>query len=116
MKNKPIISFADISIKSGPAQVSRENTKRRITIGFNVRNRDVQSVIAEVTKQIDNQVKLPTGYYVSYGGQFQNLEAAKERLASTIFKASGSITPMASGAASNMARNRLADAKAWSLE
>ena len=76
----PFDQVADISIKSGPAQVSRENTKRRITIGFNVRNRDVQSVITEVTKQIDQQVKLPTGYYISYGGQFQNLEAAKARL------------------------------------
>ncbi len=77
----PFEQIADIEIKSGPAQVSRENTKRRITIGFNVRNRDVQSVIAEVTKKIDQQVILPTGYYVSYGGQFQNLEAAKARLA-----------------------------------
>jgi len=76
----PFEQLADIQIKSGPAQVSRENTKRRITVGFNVRNRDVQSVIAEVTKQIDKQVKLPTGYYVSYGGQFKNLEAAKARL------------------------------------
>ncbi len=76
----PFEQIADIEIKSGPAQVSRENTKRRITIGFNVRNRDVQSVIAEVTKQIDNEIKLPTGYYVTYGGQFQNLEAAKARL------------------------------------
>ena len=77
----PFEMVADIQIKSGPAQVSREDTRRRITIGFNVRNRDVQGVIAEVTKQIDQKVKLPTGYYVSYGGQFQNLEAAKERLA-----------------------------------
>jgi len=76
----PFEQVADIEIKSGPAQVSRENTKRRITIGFNVRNRDVQSVIAEVTKQIDAKVQLPTGYYVTYGGQFQNLEAAKTRL------------------------------------
>ncbi|MFZ4548110.1 MAG: CusA/CzcA family heavy metal efflux RND transporter, partial [Bacteroidales bacterium] len=78
------ISFeqlADIEIKSGPAQVSRENTKRRITIGFNVRNRDVQSVIDEVTAKIDKQVKLPVGYHISYGGQFQNLVAAKNRLA-----------------------------------
>ena len=73
--------LADIQIKSGPAQVSRENTKRRITVGFNVRNRDIQRVIADVTKQIDNKVKFPTGYFVSYGGQFQNLEAAKTRLA-----------------------------------
>jgi len=77
----PFEQIADVEIKSGPAQVSRENTKRRITIGFNVRNRDVQTVITEVTRQIDQQVKLPTGYYISYGGQFQNLQAAKARLA-----------------------------------
>ncbi len=76
----PFEAISDIQIKSGPAQVSRENTKRRITVGFNVRNRDIQSVIAEVTREIDRQVKLPTGYSVSYGGQFQNLEAAKARL------------------------------------
>jgi len=76
----PFDQIADIQIKSGPAQVSRENTKRRITIGFNVRNRDVQSVIKQVNEQIDSKVSLPTGYYVSYGGQFQNLEAAQKRL------------------------------------
>ena len=76
----PFEQLADIQIKAGPAQVSREDTKRRITIGFNVRNRDVQSVIDEVTRKIDAKVKLPTGYYVTYGGQFQNLEAAKQRL------------------------------------
>jgi len=76
----PFDNLADIEIKSGPAQVSRENTKRRITIGFNVRNRDVQSVISEVSEKIDQNMKLPTGYYVNYGGQFQNLEAAKARL------------------------------------
>ena len=77
----PFEQIATVEIKSGPAQVSREDTKRRLTIGFNVRNRDVQTVISEVTKQIDQQVKLPTGYYIAYGGQFQNLEAAKARLA-----------------------------------
>jgi cobalt-zinc-cadmium resistance protein CzcA len=77
----PFEQLADISIKSGPAQVSREDTKRRITIGFNVRNRDVESVISDVTAKINKQVSLPTGYYVSYGGQFKNLEAAKDRLA-----------------------------------
>ena len=76
----PFEQVADIQIRSGPAQVSRENTKRRITIGFNVRKRDVQSVIAEVSKEIEDKVKLPMGYYISYGGQFQNLEAAKARL------------------------------------
>ena len=79
-----LISFeqlANIEIKSGPAQVSRENTKRRITVGFNVRNRDVQTVISEVSSLVDKNIKLPTGYFITYGGQFQNLEAAKERLA-----------------------------------
>lgn len=77
----PFEQVADIEIKSGPAQVSRENTKRRITIGFNVRNRDVESVINEVSDQIDQKVQLPTGYYVNYGGQFKNLVAARNRLA-----------------------------------
>ncbi len=76
----PIEQLADINIKSGPAQVSRENTKRRITIGFNVRSRDVRSIISDVSKKIDNSVKLPLGYYVTYGGQFKNLEAAQKRL------------------------------------
>ncbi len=76
----PFEQIADISVKSGPAQVSRENTKRRITIGFNVRNRDIKSVINDVSQQIDSKVKMPTGYYISYGGQFKNLEAAQRRL------------------------------------
>ena len=75
----PFEQVADISIRSGPAQVSRENTKRRITIGFNVRNRDVQSIINDVRTQIDQKIQLPVGYYVSYGGQFKNLEAAQKK-------------------------------------
>ncbi len=77
----PFDVVADISVKSGPAQVSRENTKRRITIGFNVRNRDIKSVINDVTLKIDQTIQLPVGYYISYGGQFKNLEAAQKRLA-----------------------------------
>ncbi len=77
----PFEQLATIEIKSGPAQVSRENTERRITIGFNVRNRDVQSVIKEVTRLVDQEIQLPTGYNIRYGGEFQNLEAAKARLA-----------------------------------
>ncbi len=76
----PFDQLADIEIKSGPAQVSRENTKRRITIGFNVRSRDVESVISEVSEKIDQNMTLPAGYYISYGGQFQNLQAARARL------------------------------------
>ncbi len=76
----PFEQIASISVKSGPAQVSREDTKRRITIGFNVRKRDIQSVINEVRSEIDETIQLPTGYYFSYGGQFKNLEAAQKRL------------------------------------
>jgi cobalt-zinc-cadmium resistance protein CzcA len=76
----PFEQLADIATKSGPAQVSREDTRRRITVGFNVRNRDIQSVIKDVMAQVDENIKLPTGYYVSYGGQFKNLEAAQKRL------------------------------------
>jgi heavy metal efflux system protein len=72
--------LATVEIKAGPAQISRENTKRRITIGFNVRGRDVQSLIAEVRQKIERSLKLPAGYYVMYGGQFENLVAAKKRL------------------------------------
>jgi cobalt-zinc-cadmium resistance protein CzcA len=76
----PFEQVADISIKSGPAQVSREDTKRRITVGFNVRGRDVQSVIKDVSGEIDTKMKFPPAYYVAYGGQFKNFEAAKDRL------------------------------------
>ena len=55
----PFDNIADVEIKSGPAQVSRENTKRRITVGFNVRNRDVQSVISEVSDKIDRDIEPP---------------------------------------------------------
>ncbi len=77
----PLDLVADISIRSGPAQVSREDTKRRITVGFNVRNRDTQGLVKEVSEKVDKMVTLPPGYYISYGGQFKNLEAAKARLA-----------------------------------
>jgi cobalt-zinc-cadmium resistance protein CzcA len=76
----PFEQLASIAVKSGPAQVSRENTRRRITIGFNVRNRDIKSVINDVTAQMNQKIQLPTGYYISYGGQFKNLEAAQKRL------------------------------------
>ncbi len=76
----PLYQIANIEIKSGPAQVSREDTKRRITVGFNVRNRDVKNVIRDVSTLIDRQIIFPTGYYVTYGGQFKNLEAAQRRL------------------------------------
>ncbi len=77
----PLQQLATVSIKDGPYQIQREDTQRRIIVAFNVRNRDVESVVSEVSAKIDNQVKLEPGYTVSYGGQFENLVKAKERLA-----------------------------------
>lgn len=68
---------ADISIEQGPMQISRENTKRRITIGINVRNRDIESFIQDVNDVLQSSLSLPPGYYLTYGGQFENLQAAK---------------------------------------
>jgi hypothetical protein len=62
-------------------EVSRDDTHRRITIGINVRNRDVESVVADIQKVMKEKVVLPAGYYVTYGGTFENLQAAKSRLA-----------------------------------
>ena len=68
---------ADIFIQQGPMQISRDNTKRRITIGINVRNRDVESFVNEVNEKLTGQLTLPAGYYITYGGQFENLKAAQ---------------------------------------
>src|SRR5690606_32600211 len=65
---------------TGPAKISRDDTKRRIVIGINVRNRDLQSVVDDVKSIIDSNVKLPVGYNITYGGQFENLQSAKARL------------------------------------
>ena len=76
----PLDQVADISIKTGANQIQREDAKRRITVAFNVRGRDVEGIVKEIQSKIDNQIQLPTGYYVTYGGQFQNLQEASERL------------------------------------
>lgn len=68
---------ADISFKDGPMQISRDNTKRRIVIGVNVRNRDVESFVEEVNARLDDALTLPPGYVVTYGGSFENLRAAQ---------------------------------------
>ena len=72
--------LADIQLKEAPAQVSREDGKRRIYVGFNVRGRDVKSVVNEIQKKLDEKEKLPAGYYLTYGGTFQNLVEANKRL------------------------------------
>jgi len=76
----PLSELADISYSTGPAKISRDDTKRRIVIGVNVRNRDLQSVVDDVQKIIDSKLKLPAGYSITYGGQFENLQSAKARL------------------------------------
>lgn len=76
----PIQEVADISIQSGPAQISRDNTHRRIVIGINVRNSDVQTIVDEAKRIIEANVNLPNGYYITYGGQFENLQNATKRL------------------------------------
>jgi cobalt-zinc-cadmium resistance protein CzcA len=76
----PLNQVADVSIKESVNQIQREDAKRRIIVGFNVRGRDVQSIVNDLQAQIEKQLKLPTGYYVTYGGAFENLIAAKKRL------------------------------------
>src|SRR5690606_8651120 len=72
--------IATVEMKTGANQIQREDAKRRITVAFNVRGRDVESIVKELQTKIDSQIKLPTGYYTTYGGQFQNLQEANTRL------------------------------------
>ncbi|MES2268549.1 MAG: CusA/CzcA family heavy metal efflux RND transporter [Bacteroidota bacterium] len=76
----PLYQLADVQIKDGPNQIQREDAKRRIVVGFNVRGRDVQTIVNELQTKVDKQLKFPAGYYVTYGGAFENLNAAKQRL------------------------------------
>ncbi|TXD52175.1 CusA/CzcA family heavy metal efflux RND transporter [Polaribacter sp. IC063] len=76
----PLSELAKISYTTGPAQISRDDTKRRIVVGINVRNRDVQSVVDEIRTIIDKNLQLPVGYTITYGGQFENLQSAKAKL------------------------------------
>ncbi|MHA8095406.1 CusA/CzcA family heavy metal efflux RND transporter [Aquirufa lenticrescens] len=77
----PLQEVADVSYENAPLEISRDNTHRRITIGINVRGRDVESVVADIQKVMKDKIVLPAGYYVTYGGTFENLQAAKSRLA-----------------------------------
>lgn len=77
----PLSQIADVSIEEGPAQISRENGQRRIVVELNVRGRDIGSFVGEAEKIIYNKVELPTGYYLEWGGTFEQLARARERLA-----------------------------------
>jgi heavy metal efflux system protein len=76
----PLSELAEMSIAPGPNQVSRENGKRRIVVSANVRGRDLGSFVAEAEQQLQQQVNIPAGYWTSWGGQFENLQAATRRL------------------------------------
>jgi cobalt-zinc-cadmium resistance protein CzcA len=76
----PLNEVAEIAFKTAPSQISREEAQRRIVIEANVRGRDVESVVLEIQKKLDAKLKLPEGYFIKYGGQFQNLQEAKGRL------------------------------------
>ncbi|GAB3934821.1 CusA/CzcA family heavy metal efflux RND transporter [Mucilaginibacter myungsuensis] len=76
----PLYQVAKVEEIEGPNQIQRENAKRRITVGFNVRGRDVQSIVEELQQKITSKVKLAPGYYITYGGAFENLQQAKKRL------------------------------------
>jgi cobalt-zinc-cadmium resistance protein CzcA len=76
----PLNQVASIALKNAPAQISREDGKRRIYVGFNVKGRDVERTVSEIQQILDEKLKLPSGYYLTYGGQFENLTKAKDRL------------------------------------
>jgi cobalt-zinc-cadmium resistance protein CzcA len=76
----PLEQVANVELREGPNQIQRDDAKRRISVAFNVRGRDVESVVEELQAKIDKQVKFAPGYYTTYGGQFENLRQATERL------------------------------------
>lgn len=76
----PLKEVANISYQPGPMQISRDQASRRIYVGVNVRGRDVQSLVQEIQQKLDKELKLPAGYRITYGGEFQNLQDAKARL------------------------------------
>jgi len=76
----PLSQVAVVSIEEGPNQIQREDAQRRIIVGFNVRGRDVQSIVEELQQKVQQRITLPPGYHVAYGGAFENLQAAKQRL------------------------------------
>jgi len=80
----PLDQLATIKYEEGPMQISRDDGNRRITLGLNVRNRDVLSVVKDIQEKLDKGLVLPPGYYVTYGGQFKNLIEANKRLSITL--------------------------------
>ncbi|GAB3918375.1 CusA/CzcA family heavy metal efflux RND transporter [Larkinella terrae] len=80
----PLGQIAQVSVQETPNQIQRDDTHRRITLGFNVRGRDVESIVAELQQKVGQRIKFPAGYSIAYGGQFQNLVEAKTRLSMAV--------------------------------
>jgi heavy metal efflux system protein len=76
----PLEQVANVELREGPNQIQRDDAKRRISVAFNVRGRDVETVVKELQSKIDRQLKFAPGYYTTYGGQFENLRQATDRL------------------------------------
>ncbi len=76
----PLGTLAKVILEEGPTQISRENTQRRITIGVNARGRDLQSLVSEIEETLARDLELPSGYFITFGGQFENFRQARERL------------------------------------
>lgn len=79
-KQIPLKELAEISYMPGPMQISRDNTYRRISVGVNVIGRDVETMVEEIQQKLESKLSLPAGYYIKYGGSFENLKRAKDRL------------------------------------
>src|SRR5699024_10852452 len=79
-KSIPLKELATVEYQSAPMQISRENTNRRTYVGVNIRNRDVKSVVKDIKDKLESQLDLPAGYYIRYGGAFENFERAIARL------------------------------------
>ena len=80
----PLQELADIEYTPGPMQISRDNTNRRTYVGVNVRGRDVESLVNEIKDKLEANLDLPPGYFIRYGGAFENLERASERLKTVV--------------------------------
>jgi cobalt-zinc-cadmium resistance protein CzcA len=76
----PLSQLADVRLTEGPAQISREDTRRRIVVELNVRGRDIGSFVRDAQAQIEKDIQVPAGYYITWGGQFENLQRASQRL------------------------------------
>ena len=76
----PLEELANISYQPGPMQISRDNTNRRTYVGINIRDRDVKSVVHDIQQELETNFDLPPGYFIRYGGAFENLERASQRL------------------------------------